>query len=81
MSLFSFGFRKGSSVTGNESQAANKSLSTYLAKQVESGLGREEHDVLRVLEDLANPEPGPDRRKTRGKCGTYSDNQCAVIGK
>ena len=82
MSLFSFGFRKISSETGNESQATNKSLPTYLPKQVESGLEREEHDIVATaVRDLANPEPEAERRKTRGKYATYSDKQRAAIGK
>lgn len=82
MSLFSFAFRKKSSETGNESQATNKPLPTYLPEQVESGLRREEHDlVTTTAEDLANPEPEPKKRKTRGKYATYSDKQRAAIGK
>ena len=58
MSLFSFGFRKRSSATGNEAQATNKPLPTHLPEQVESGLGRQEHDlVTAAVQDLANPEP------------------------
>ena len=82
MSLFSFGFRKTSSETGNEPQATNKPLPTYLPEQVESGLGREEHDlVATAVQDLANPEPEPKRRKTRGKYAKYSDKQRAAIAK
>ena len=82
MSLFSFGFRNRSSETGNESQTTNKSLPTYLPEQVESGLGREEHDIVATaIQDLANPEPEPKRRKTIGKYATYSDKQRAAIGK
>ena len=82
MSLFSFGFRKRSSATGNESQATNKPFPTHLPEQVESGLGREEHDlVTAAVQDLADPEPEPKKRKTRGKYATYSDKQRAAIGK
>ena len=81
-SLFSFGFRKRSSETGNEPQATNKPLPTYLPEQVESGLGREEHDlVTTAVQDLANPESELKRKKTRGKYATYSDKQHAAIGK
>ena len=82
MSLFTFGFRR-SSETGNESQiASNRPVPTYLPEQVESGLGRKEHDlVTTAVEDLANPEPKPKKTKTRGKYATYSDEQRAAIGK
>ena len=83
MSLFNFGFRRISSDTGNGSQATgNLPLPAYLPEQVESGLGREEHDlVTTAVQDLANPEPDPKRRKTRGKYARYSDKQRASIGK
>ena len=79
MSLFSFGFRKRSSETQNESQVApDRPLPPYLPEQMESGLGREEHDlVTTAVEDLANPQPK--KRKTRGKYATYSDKQRAEI--
>ena len=49
---------------------------------MESGLGREEHDtVTTAVVDLATPEPIAKRRKVRGKCAKYSDQQCARIGK
>lgn len=49
---------------------------------MESGLGREEHDlVTTAVQDLANPEPESKRKKTRGKYATYSDKQRAPIGK
>ena len=49
---------------------------------MESGLGREEHDIVATaVQDLANPEPEPKRRKTRGKYATYSDKQREAIGK
>ena len=89
MLLFRFGFRKRSSETGNESRATNKPLPTYLPEQIESGLGRKERDIVSYARlivstavlDLANPEPEPKRRKTRGKYATYSDKQHAAIGK
>ena len=81
MSLFSFGFGKTSSEAGNESQATNKPFPTYLPEQVESGLGREEHDlVATAVQDLANPEPESKRRKTKGNA-KYSDKQHTAIGK
>ena len=67
MSLFSFGFRKKSSETGNESQATNMPLPTYLPVQVEPGLGRE-HDLVTTAVE-ANPEPEPKKRKTSTKYG------------
>ena len=67
---------------GNESQTINKPLLTYLPEEVESGLGREELDLVTIaVPDLANPEPEPKRKKTRGKYATYSDKQHAAIGK
>ena len=79
MSLFSFGFRKRSS---SESQATNKPLLTYLPEHVESGLGiKEQSLVTTAVQELADPEPQPKRRKTRGKYATYSDKQRAAIGK
>ena len=78
--IFTFGFRKTSSETENAFQATKKPLPTHLPKQVESGLGKEEHElVTTVVQDLADPEPK--RRKTRGEYAKYSDEQHAAIGK
>ena len=82
MSLFSFGFHKISSETGNESQATKKPVPTYLPEHVESGLGREEHNIVTtVVQDLANPDPEPKMKKTRGKYAKYSHKQHVAIGK
>ena len=82
MFLSSFGFRKRSSETGNESQATNKPLLTYLSEHMESELGIEEHSlVTTAVQELADPDPQPKRRKTSGKYATYSDKQHAAIGK
>lgn len=81
MSLFRFGFTKTNSESGN-TRVTNEPPLTYLPEQVESGLGREEHDfVTTAVQDLANPEPAPKRRKTKGKYAKYSDKQRAAIGK
>ena len=37
--------------------------------------------VTAAVQDLADPEPEPKRRKTRGKYATYSDKKRAAIGK
>ena len=47
---------------------------------MESGLGREEHDIVTAaVHDSA--DPNPKKRKTRGKYTTYSDQQRVAIGK
>ncbi len=70
MSLFSFGFTTA---------VADKRLPSYIPKQRESGLGREEHDsVTAAIEDLANPAA---KKIKRGKYAKYSDEQRAQIGK
>ena len=79
MALFRFGFRKRSSEAGNQSEATNDPLPSHLPEQVESGLRREEHDlVTAAVHDSA--DPNPKKRKTRGKYATYSDQQRAAIG-
>ena len=53
-----------------------------MPEQIESGLGREEHDIVSTaVLDLANAETEPKRRKTKGKYAMYSDKQRAAIGK
>jgi hypothetical protein len=65
MSLFSLGFTKRSSETETESrQEIDKPLPTYLPEQVESGLRKEEHDLVSTaVQDLADPEPKAKRRQ------------------
>ena len=47
-----------------QAQTTDKTLPSYIPEQVESGLGREEHDtVITAVVDLANPEPIAKRRK------------------
>ena len=58
MSLFNFTFRKIISDTRNGCQASDKLFPDYLPKQVESGLGREEHNlVTTAVQNLAIQSP------------------------